>query len=140
MTRLTIVADADALIAQNNSEDKHHQMAMTISRKLIEKDARVVYPLTAITEAATYMQRVLNSTASAYGTVTIMSGPEMEVAEINKQTLTHALKFFSPKTSKKNTIFDCIVAAVAEENEADAIFSFDKFYKKQGFRLVSELV
>lgn len=68
-----------------------------------------------------------------------MGSPEVEVAEINKQTLIHALNYFSPITSKKNTLFDCIVAAVAEEYKADAIFSFDKFYKKKGFKLASEL-
>ena len=47
--------------------------------------------------------------------------------------------YFNPDTSKKNTLFDCTVAAVAEEYKADAIFSFDKFYKSKGFKLASEL-
>lgn len=41
--------------------------------------------------------------------------------------------------SKHATLFDGIVAAVAEKYQADAIFSFDKFYKRKGFKLASEL-
>ena len=44
------------------------------------------------------------------------------------------------KRSKHHTLFDAIVAAVAKKYYADAIFSFDKFYKSKGFKLVSELL
>lgn len=134
-----VIVDADAIIAQTNSEDIHHQKAGIISQHLINLNARIMYPITVVTEAATHMQRVLNSTASAYGTAQLMTDPAAQVVEVNKQTLAHAMKYFSPTTSKKNTLFDCIVAAVAEEHKADAIFSFDSFYKKMGFTLAEEL-
>lgn len=134
-----VVVDADALVAQTNPKDIHHQKATEISQSLIEQNAKVLYPVTAIIEAATHMQRVLNSTASAYDIVQLMTSPEAQVIEVNKQTLNNASEYFSPTTSKKNTIFDCIVAAVAKEHKSDAIFSFDKFYKKKGFRLASDL-
>ena len=97
-----------------------------------------IYPSTAIAESNAYMQRVLNSTASAYGTAVIFTSPGVQVAEVNGETLKHALKYFSHTASKKNTLFDCIVAAIAEDNNADAIFSFDRFYKRKGFKLASE--
>jgi len=134
-----IVVDADAIIAQTNPEDIHHQKASVVSRNLIEMNAQVIYPATAVVEAATHMQRVLNSTASAYGTAQLMSEADAQVAEVNKQTIATALKYFSPTTSKKNTLFDCIVAAVAQEYKADAIFSFDRFYVKKGFKLAEDL-
>lgn len=135
-----VVVDADALIAQTNPKDIHHQKATAISKSLIKQDAQVLYPITTIIEATTHMQRVLNSTVSAYGTAQLMTSPDAQVVEINKQTLGNALQYFSPKTSKKNTLFDCIVVAIAEEYKADAIFSFDKFYQKKGFKLASELI
>ena len=134
-----IVVDADAIIAQTNPEDIHHQKASAISQNLIEMNAQVIYPATAIAEAATHMQRVLSSTASAYGTAQLMVEADAQVAEVNKQTIATALTYFSPKTSKKNTLFDCIVAAVAQEHNADAIFSFDRFYVKKGFKLAEDL-
>ena len=139
MSKLVVIGDADAIIAQTDSEDIHHQKATTISNNLKDKDAQVLYPVTAILEAATHMQRVLNSTASAYGTAVVFSDQDIQVVEVNQSTLKNAIKYFNPNTSKKNTLFDCIVAAVAKEYKADAIFSFDKFYKAQGFRLASEL-
>lgn len=134
-----VVADADALIAQTNPSDVHHQKATTISQNLINMNAQVIYPVTVIAEAATHMQRVLNSNASAYGTVQLMTEPASQVVEVNKQTLVNSLKYFNSYSSKKNTVFDCIVAAVAEEYKADAIFSFDHFYKNKGFKLAKDL-
>ena len=134
-----VIVDADAIVAQANPKDVHHQKANAISQSLINMNAQVIYPVTAIAEAATHMQRVLNSTPSAYGTAQFMTDPSAQVAEVNKQTLTNALNYFSPITSKKNTLFDCIIAAVAKERKADAIFSFDRFYTKKGFTLAEEL-
>jgi predicted nucleic acid-binding protein len=139
MNNLVIVGDADAIIAQTDPNDIHHQKANEISNKLKEKNAQVIYPVSAVLEAATHMQRVLNSTASAYGTAVIFSEPSVQVIEVNQNTLRKAVTYFNPDTSKKNTLFDCTVAAVAEEYKADAIFSFDGFYKKKGFKLASEL-
>lgn len=139
MSKLIIIGDADAIIAQTDSEDVHHQNAIAISNNLKSKDAQVLYPVTAILEAATHIQRVLNSTASAYGTAVVFSDQDIQVVEVNQNTLKKAIKYFDPNTSKKNTLFDCTVAAIAEEYKADAIFSFDKFYKNKGFKLASEL-
>lgn len=137
--RLTVVVDADALIAQTNPKDVHHKKAMQISQKLVEQNAQVLYPVTAIAEANAHVQRVLNSTSSAYGTAVVFTDPNMQVVEVNQETLKHAVDFFSPTTSKKNTLFDCIVAAVADEYKVDAVFSFDGFYKKKGFKSASEI-
>ena len=134
-----VIVDADAIIAQANPKDKHYLAATMISKSLVNANAQVIYPATAILEATAYMQRVLNSTASAYGTAVVFTDPNVQVAEVNQATLINAMQYFTPITSKKNTLFDCIVAAIAEENKADVIFSFDRFYKSKGFKLASEL-
>ena len=136
---LKIVVDADAIIAQADPNDAHHQIATKISESLVNMNAQVVYPATAIAEANAYMQRVLNSTASAYGTAVVFTNPDVQVASVNQETISSAVKYFSPTTSKKNTLFDCIVAAVAEEYDADAIFSFDHFYTSKGFKLAKDI-
>lgn len=135
-----IVGDADAIVAQANSEDSNHDKAVKIAQELVASRVRVIYPVTAVIEAVTHIQRALNSGATAFGTAQLMIDPAIEIIEVNKQTLEEALKFFSPKTSKKNTLFDCIIVAIAKENQADAIFSFDKFYPKNGLKLASDLI
>lgn len=134
-----IIVDADGIIAQTDPKDPHHKKAQEISQKLVDMSAQVLYPVTAIAEANAHTQRVLNSRASAYGTAVFFGSQETEVVGVSKQTLIDALDYFSPTTSKKNTLFDCIVCSVAENYKADAIFSFDKFYKKKGFKLAFEL-
>ena len=134
-----VVGDADAIIAQANPDDSNHNEAVRIAHEFITSQVRVIYPVTAVIEAVTHIQRALNSGATAYGTASLMVDPAVEVVEVNKQVLDCAVKYFSPTTSKKNTLFDCVVAATAEEYKADAIFSFDKFYKSKGFKLASEL-
>lgn len=134
-----VVVDADAIVAQASPEDNLHDEAVKIAKKLTQLNAKVLYPVTAITEATTHIQRVLNSGATAYGTAIAFTDPNVNVVEVNQETIKHAMQFFSPTTSKKNTLYDCIVASVAEESKADAIFSFDRFYKSKGFKLASEL-
>lgn len=138
MKNSLVVGDADAIIAQANSKDLNHNKAVKIAQKLVDEQTSVIYPATAVIEAVTHIQRALNSRVTAYGTAQLMINPAVQVVEVNKHTLTNAQKYFSPNTSKKNTLFDCVVAAVAEEYKADAIFSFDKFYQKKGFKLVSQ--
>ncbi len=134
-----IVADADAIVAQASPGDNLHVKAVKIAKNLVQLNAQVLYPTTAITEAVTHIQRVLSSGATAYGTAVAFTDPNVSVIEVNQETIKHAAQFFSSTTSKKNTLYDCIVAAVAEEYKADAIFSFDKFYKSKGFKLASDL-
>lgn len=136
---LVVIVDADAIVAQASPSDNLHASAVKTAEKLIQLNAQVLYPATAITEATTHIQRVLNSGAIAYGTAIAFTDPNVNVVEVNQETIRHATQFFSPTTSKKNTLYDCIVAAVAEENKADAIFSFDRFYKTKGFKLALEL-
>jgi predicted nucleic acid-binding protein len=134
-----IIADADAIIAIAHANDAHHMKAMQISEKLEHLQAQVLYPATAIAEAATFIERVLLNTAMAFGTVSLLTSLEAQVVEVNKQVLVEAIQHFSPHASKKNTMFDCIIAAIARREKADAVFSFDRFYKKNGFALAEEL-
>ena len=135
-----IVVDTDAIIAQVKENDKNHQKAKSISNSLVSSNAQVIYPATTVAEAVTFIQRPLNNPPIAYGTAQLMTGSSAQVAEVNQQTLSDAIKYFSATGSKKNTLFDCIVIAIAKEVHTDAIFSFDRFYKKQGFKLASEVL
>lgn len=139
MNNPVVVVDADAIVAQAYPDDSNHTTAVAISRALNKFNAQVIYPASAILEATTVLQGRLNSGATAYGTAVAFTDPNVQIAEINQETLKSSMKYFSPTTSKKNTLFDCIVAAVAEEYKADAIFSFDRFYKTKGFTLAEEL-
>ena len=135
---MIVIVDADTIIGQTDPADALHTKVSEIFERLAKTNTRLLYPVTAVAEANAYIQRVSKGTATAHDTIKLLVS-ESELVEINGNTVKNALKYFSPTTSKKNTLFDCIVAAIAEEKQADAIFSFDKFYRKKGFKLASEL-
>ena len=54
------------------------------------------------------------------------------VQAVDHAVLTEAADLFHPNGSKKNTPFDAVVAAIAKRFNADAIFSFDEWYRKWG--------
>ena len=139
MNNKLVIGDADAIVAQANPQDANHDKAVKIAQELISSQVNVIYPVTAVVEAITHIQRALNSRATAFGTAQLMIDPSVQIVEVNKQTLTNAVNYFSSTTSKKNTLFDCIVASVADEYKAAAIFSFDHFYKSKGFTLAEDL-
>ncbi|KKW03774.1 MAG: hypothetical protein UY37_C0004G0067 [Candidatus Beckwithbacteria bacterium GW2011_GWC2_49_11] len=120
-----VVGDADSIVARANPNDLKHQEAKKITDRLSDLEAQLIYPVTAVVEAVTFIQRALNSGATAYGTAVefIESG---QVAEVDEEIYSRAV----------NDFFD---ASVSKQDGAEAIFSFDKFYQKHGFKLASEL-
>ncbi len=59
---------------------------------------------------------------------------------VDEAVITTAITFYNPEASKYNTFFDAVVAAVAKMTKADAIFSFDKWYNKQGFKITDDIL
>lgn len=139
-SNLVVVVDADVIIAQVYKNDPSHIESVTTFNKLSQLNAKLIYPTTAIAEAVTTIQRKLNQRNLALATSASFTYSHLNIVSIDNHIYMKAVsKYFLKINSKKNTIFDCIIAAVAEEKQADAIFSFDKFYKKQGFTLAEEL-
>jgi predicted nucleic acid-binding protein len=136
----TVVVDADGLIALFSKDDAHAETAMVLLQELVREEAKILYPSTAIVEATTTLQRKLNQPQLAAQIAELVKENQFPVEAVNEETLSDAVTYFkSTERSKHNTLFDAVVAAVAKKTNADAIFSFDKWYTKQGFVLVAEL-
>ena len=134
-----VIGDADSLISLCFKDDKFHQKVVTISEKLYKIGATVIFPNTAIAEAVTTLQRKLSRPSAAKLLVEEYKQGGFEVEYIGEEIMKLASDIFNPDGSKKNTFFDSIVAACAKKQKADTVFSFDTWYKKQGFKLASEL-
>lgn len=140
MTLKTVIGDADSLIALFLDYDSNHERATLTLKKLNEEGVTIVYPNTAIAEAiTTLLRRHSNPALAAYVTEQYKNG-NFNVEYIGEKTMMHAATLFNPHGSKQNTFFDAIVAATARILAADAIFTFDTWYTKQGFSLVSDVV
>ena len=135
-----VVSDADALIALAHKDDSNHDKALVLSSKLAKKGVRVVCPNTAIVEAITALKRALNlPKESALVNEQYQKGVFI-VEYVNEEIQMLSSQIYEKAVSKQNTAFDAIVAATAQKLKADAIFSFDGWYTKMGFKLVKDLV
>lgn len=134
-----VVADADVLIALALENDPLHQKAIRINSLLIEQDVDIIFPVTVFPEAITTLKRAFNQSEKAHALNQRLQAGEFTIEYIDNQTLKLATEYFNKAKSKQNTLFDAIVAATATKLEADAIFSFDEWYPKLGFKLVSEV-
>lgn len=136
----SLIVDADAIIAFVSIEDANHIRAKTIMKYLASSQADLLYPVTAVCEAVTVLQRKLNNPEKAGRVVEKFQSGDFPLFAIDQTILTEAGGLFKPHGSKQNTLFDAVVAAIAKRQKANAIFSFDQWYKKQGFMLAGDLL
>ena len=136
MSNSIVVADADALIALALENDPNHKRAQQIAESLMRNLATIIFPVTVFPEAITSLKRAANQPEKAHLINRQYLAGVFEVEYLSPDIMKKAAEIFDKKAvSKKNTLFDAIVAATAEKLEANAIFSFDDWYGKLGFKL-----
>lgn len=134
-----VVGDADVLIALISEDDTLHKRAVSVNSFLLASKINIIFPNTAVAEAITSFQRKLSKPKHALFLKDQYLNGVFRVLYVNKKITELAAKLCNPYGSKKNTFFDAIVAATAKKINGDAIFSFDRWYKKLGFKLVEDL-
>lgn len=136
---MIIVVDSDALVGSLYPQDQHFKTSQHIREKLAKINAELIYPATAIVETVTFLQGRLNQPELAEQVVQLVTSQDITIEAVDGEILQKASSFMDFSRSKHDTFFDAVVAAIAQKYQADAIFSFDKFYQKNGFKLASEL-
>ena len=134
-----VIADADAFIAIFNSNDANNSKALKILQKLQQINAEIFFPVTTISEAITSAQRKNSDPKLAKALVEIAITGSINILQVEPDIIIEAAKLYDPVGSKQNTFFDAIVASMAKKNHA-AIFSFDKWYRKTGFKMAEDLI
>lgn len=133
----TLIVDADALIALFHPEDALAAQAATLLERCIRDEVILLYPVTAIVEAIMTLQRKLSRPELAARVAQFVQDSQWPIVLVDEEMLATAITLFNPHGSKQNTLFDAVVAAVAQQHHADAIFSFDHWYEQAGFRLAT---
>lgn len=136
---MIVIVDSDGLIGISNPEDVHYLLCIKLLQKLKKLDARLIYPATTIAEATAVLQIRLNKSDTVNQIIEFTKSGVFHIEPVDQAILVKAASFLNKDRSRYATIFDGIVAAVAQKHQADGIFSFDKFYKNKGFKLASEL-
>lgn len=136
---MIVIVDSDGLIGSLNPEDKHYSTSIKILTKLAKENSKLIYPATTVVETVTFLQGRLNQPKLAEQFLKQVNKDQFIIEIIDDVILKKATAFMNLRASKHHTLFDAIVAAIAKKHKADAIFSFDHFYKTKGFKLAGEL-
>ena len=137
---MIIIVDSDGLIGLLDKEDAHFLSAQTIIQKLVKKETKLIYPVTVITESTTILKLRLKKPELADQIVKLLLSGQFTIESVDEDLLKDAAYLLENKKGERHhTLFDAVVAATAKKHDADAIFSFDTFYKKKGFKLASNL-
>lgn len=135
-----VVVDSDSIFAIYNPRDSLHSIADETLQKLIEQKCKLVYPSSVLFEVVSLFQRVLPlSSITALIKEKVVSG-KVIIHFVDEDILKAAFVLFNPRGSKKNTLVDCSVVAIAKRIKADGVFSYDGFYRKQGLKLAGDLI
>lgn len=135
----TVIADSDSLIALLSVDDGNHAKAVEQLEKLISQGYRIIYPATVIVETTTTFQIRFSNPRLSAEIVKMTAQAQLPVETVNQQVIDKAITLFNADGSKKNTLFDAVVAATAQIMNTKIIFSFDKWYKTKSFKLVSDI-
>ncbi|MBI3558977.1 PIN domain-containing protein [Candidatus Gottesmanbacteria bacterium] len=136
-----VIADADILISLYNPDDINHLVVTDRTQKITDSVCKIKFPNTAILEATTSLRRMANKPEIARLINQKYLNGEFNIVYVDETIQKLASEIFAQEKSKKNTIFDALVLATAKTLKAAGIFSFDSWYKKQGFKaLARELV
>ena len=137
-----VVIDSDALIALFNKDDVNTKQAEILFEKLYTEKARLIYPATTLVETVDTLQRKLKKHNEAIQIIKLIGSAQFatdSIEAVDGDYFKEGVKFFEQRKSHGNTLADSIVAAVAKKHNAHAIFSFDGWYKKLGFKLAVDL-
>jgi predicted nucleic acid-binding protein len=130
------IADADGLIAMLSKKDANHEKAEAIIKKVTARGERILFPSTVITEAITTMHVRLKNPVLAKEAAALVAGSALPIVPVDANILGIAVGLYNPDGSKKHTMFDATVAATAKKLGTLTLFSFDGWYRGQGFTLL----
>lgn len=140
MDNQVCICDADFLISQILESDLNHSRALQVAQKLVSGGAKVLFPISALVEAATAIQRRYNNLRLAHELLQQYQDPNLLVVAISQEDFIDSINYFDPKASKHHTPFDCLILALAKQHKADVILSFDEFYKSKGYKIAPDLL
>lgn len=135
-----VVIDSDAIYAIYNHNDPLHKKAIKTLEWLKNNHYQLIYPTSVIFEVISLFQRVLSSSSITTQLTTMISQDLLIIYTINNNLLKESAAIFKPTGSKKNTLVDCSVFAIAKKIKANGVFSYDQFYAKKGLKLANDLV
>lgn len=136
----TVVVDSDAIFAIYNPNDPLNVKATQTFQQLITQNFQLIYPTSVIFEIISLFQRVLPTPTVTRKFIGLIKNDQLLTHIVDNEIMKESATLFDPAGTKKNTLIDCSVAAVAKKIKASGVFAYDKFYSKQELKLAEEIV
>lgn len=135
-----VIVDSDAIFAIYNPNDPLSVQAIHTFKELITQGYQLMYPTSVIFEVVSLFQRVLPTPTVTAKLVEMIKTNQFVTCVVDAGILKESAVLFNPVGSKKNTLVDCSVIAIAKKLDADCIFSYDNFYTKHGMKLAKDAI
>lgn len=136
---MNTIIDTDTLLGLFNSNDIHHTSAVDLTKKALEKGINIFLLPTTLSEFALLASSRIGLTETKQAVSHLTSSDYLTV-DITEDMTKEAVKLYKKQTSKEESLFDCFIMVIAKKISADCIFSFDRGYKKNGFKLLEQFV
>ena len=135
-----VVVDSDAIFALYNPNDPLNARVTMTFEQLIKQGFGLIYPTSVLFEVVSLFQRVLPTPTVTKKLVEMIRSDALLIHIVDINVLKESAKLFNPVGSRKNTLIDCSVVAVARKTKADGVFAYDEFYTKHGFKPAEKLI
>ena len=136
MEKNKILIDADALIALYKTNDSLHKKTLALSKKI--ESCPIYISLFTVPEAATVISYDM-SQATASDFLRKVRERKLIWLPFEEKIKLLTDDIFLKQNKKGTSWFDCCNVALFRFYQLDAIFSFDKFYKRVGLKRIEEL-
>jgi predicted nucleic acid-binding protein len=138
---LKIFVDTDAFVALAREDDANHEKAIILLNQFIEQSITFFTSNNVFSESITILS-VRKSHEAAVQFIHAMQSPENQyiLKRTDEELEEEAIHLFQEQTSKNTSFADCTTMAFMKKLHADAIFSFDRVYKTNGFLLLEDFL
>lgn len=131
---MDVFVDASAFVALNNLGDAHAKASWRIFEKLQKESTHLTTTNFVIAEALTVISlRAGRANAIDFGR-TVMA--DVEVIRITEMEEALAFERFADISQKDVSFVDCLSFVACEQRGITDVFTFDKDFAKQGFKLI----
>jgi len=132
-----ILLDSDILVSLNKTDDPNHAKAKKIQEKYSHTPHIFYLSNLVFSESITVIsQKVNHQTAINFIKQFQSKKPHLNYIHVDQKLENLAIKIFNQQTSKNISFVDCTNIAIYQKYSLDAIFSFDKHYKKNGITVL----
>jgi predicted nucleic acid-binding protein len=138
---LKLFVDADAFVAFTVITDANHKRAVSLLNSLTERPVFFLTSNYVFAESITIIsQRASHQTAVKYIEEMQLPASPFQIKRAEESIEQEAIKVFKEQTSKNTSCVDCTNMVFMKRLALNAIFSFDRTYRKNGFTIVEDLL